>query len=216
VTPVQKCSCKKTKKPSAHSTPRATSILCIGSPTASPPTAGRCACRRPLPPVLPPGHSSSPAPSSRFRPATACRQSPAPAAGPFLPALARPESADVLRHRWPVPPSPSPVCDGGNPHPGQSLSMACPRGARLQKGLLRRRPPLAHPSLALLRTKEEGRKTHVASLCLRCFIGMLQMFYKDVAKVDQDVAYIVMVVHVCCKPCSKCFIYFSDICCKYV
>jgi hypothetical protein len=42
----------------------------------------------------------------------------------------------------------------------------------------------------------------VASLCFkcfRCFIGMLQLFCMDVAKVDRDVAYVAIVVHVCCK-----------------
>jgi len=29
--------------------------------------------------------------------------------------------------------------------------------------------------------------------------GMLQLFRMDVAKVDRDVAYVVMVVHICCK-----------------
>jgi hypothetical protein len=31
------------------------------------------------------------------------------------------------------------------------------------------------------------------------FRGMLQVFYMDVAKVDRYVAYVAMVVHVCCK-----------------
>ena len=51
-------------------------------------------------------------------------------------------------------------------------------------------------------------KEHVAGLCFkcfRCFIGMLQVFYMDVAKVDWDVAYVVMVVHVCCKRLSPIF-----------
>ena len=36
---------------------------------------------------------------------------------------------------------------------------------------------------------------HVASIhfkCFRCFRGMLQVFYKDVAKVDRDVAHVAM------------------------
>ena len=40
---------------------------------------------------------------------------------------------------------------------------------------------------------------HVASVffkCFRCLIGMLQLFHADVAKVDRDVAYVAMVVHV--------------------
>jgi hypothetical protein len=31
------------------------------------------------------------------------------------------------------------------------------------------------------------------------FVGTLQMFHMDVAKLDRNVAYVVMVVHVCCK-----------------
>jgi hypothetical protein len=37
---------------------------------------------------------------------------------------------------------------------------------------------------------------YVASVC---FVGMLQGFHMDVAKVDRDVAYVAMVVHICCK-----------------
>ena len=39
-------------------------------------------------------------------------------------------------------------------------------------------------------------KENVANVCFRCFRGMLQAFYIDVAKVDQDVAYFAMVVHI--------------------
>jgi hypothetical protein len=45
-------------------------------------------------------------------------------------------------------------------------------------------------------------KAHVASVCFKCFIcliGMLQGFRMDVAKVDRNVTYVAMVVHVCCK-----------------
>jgi hypothetical protein len=38
---------------------------------------------------------------------------------------------------------------------------------------------------------------------------MLQVFRTDVAKVNRDVAYVAMVVHVCCKFMSQCFICFS-------
>ena len=73
---------------------------------------------------------------------------------------------------------------------------------------------------------------------------MLQVFHVDVAKVDQDVAYVAMAIHVCCKSliqtfqlfqiyvsrvlsrCCICFTlmlqvfhpdvaYVSHICCKY-
>ena len=36
---------------------------------------------------------------------------------------------------------------------------------------------------------------HVANVhfkCFRCFRGMLQLFHKDVVKVDRDVAYVAM------------------------
>jgi len=42
---------------------------------------------------------------------------------------------------------------------------------------------------------------HVTSACFkcfRCFVGMFQVFHADVAKVDRDVAYVAMIVHVCC------------------
>jgi hypothetical protein len=37
---------------------------------------------------------------------------------------------------------------------------------------------------------------------------MLQVSYVDVAKVDRDVAYVAMTIHVCCKCVFKCFSYF--------
>jgi hypothetical protein len=35
--------------------------------------------------------------------------------------------------------------------------------------------------------------------CFRCFIYILQVSHMDVAKVDQDIVYVAMVVHRCCK-----------------
>jgi hypothetical protein len=74
---------------------------------------------------------------------------------------------------------------------------------------------------------------HVASVylkCFRCFRGMFQLFHTDVAKVDQDVAYVAMVIYVRCKRMSPMFhlffqryvasvfiwdvAYISHICCK--
>jgi hypothetical protein len=49
---------------------------------------------------------------------------------------------------------------------------------------------------------------HVASShfkYFRCFRGMLQEFHTDVAKVDHDVAYVAIVVHICCKSLSPMF-----------
>jgi hypothetical protein len=51
-------------------------------------------------------------------------------------------------------------------------------------------------------------KTHVASAHFNyfiCFREMLQLFHTDVAKVDQDIVYVIMVIHVCCKCSSKMF-----------
>ena len=63
-------------------------------------------------------------------------------------------------------------------------------------------------------------KAHVASLCFeyfRCFRCMLQVFQMDVVKVDRDVAYVAMVVHVYCKGLLPMFhLCFSDACCKCV
>jgi hypothetical protein len=45
-------------------------------------------------------------------------------------------------------------------------------------------------------------KINVANVCFKCFIyfrDMLQVFHMNVAKLDQDVPYAAMVVHVCCK-----------------
>jgi hypothetical protein len=58
------------------------------------------------------------------------------------------------------------------------------------------------PRSALPSYERRRVKTHVVSIhfkCFRCFRGMLQVFQINVAKVDQDVAYIAMAVHVCCK-----------------
>jgi hypothetical protein len=41
-------------------------------------------------------------------------------------------------------------------------------------------------------------KTHVLSVFI-CLRGMLHGFCMDVAKVDRDVAYTAVVIHVCCK-----------------
>jgi hypothetical protein len=56
-------------------------------------------------------------------------------------------------------------------------------------------------------------KPHIASKCFKCFKcfrGMLQVFHTDVAKVDRDVTYVAMVIHVCCKLLSPMFHLFSQ------
>jgi hypothetical protein len=40
---------------------------------------------------------------------------------------------------------------------------------------------------------------------------MFQMFDIDVAKVDRDVAYVVVAANVGCKRCSQCLFFFSDV-----
>jgi hypothetical protein len=40
---------------------------------------------------------------------------------------------------------------------------------------------------------------NVCFSCRRCFRGMLQVFRIDVAKVDRDIAYVAMAIHICCK-----------------
>jgi hypothetical protein len=41
------------------------------------------------------------------------------------------------------------------------------------------------------------------------------VFYVDVAKVDWDFTYVVMILHVCCKCLFLMFhLFFSDVCCK--
>jgi hypothetical protein len=59
-------------------------------------------------------------------------------------------------------------------------------------------------------------KAHVVSSCFKCFIclrGMLQVFRMDVAKIDRDVAYVAMVIHICCK---RMFLMFHLLYCKCV
>jgi hypothetical protein len=49
--------------------------------------------------------------------------------------------------------------------------------------------------------------SHVANVsfkCFRYFKGMLQMFHMDVAKVNRDIAHVIMVVYLCFK-CMFCF-----------
>jgi hypothetical protein len=62
--------------------------------------------------------------------------------------------------------------------------------------------PSAGSRSAVLRRLPGFAKAHVARVCLkcfRCFRGLLQLFHMYVAKVDQDIAYVAMVVYICCK-----------------
>jgi hypothetical protein len=63
-------------------------------------------------------------------------------------------------------------------------------------------PEPAIPRSTLSRPEEEGQTTHVSRVrfkCFRCSISMFQLFHVDVVKVYRDVAYVIMLAHVCCK-----------------
>jgi len=72
------------------------------------------------------------------------------------------------------------------------------------------------PTSLLYSPKRQGDvalKPHVASVyfkCFKCFRGMLQVFYIDVAKVDRDVANVAMVFQVYAPNVSS----VSDVCCN--
>jgi hypothetical protein len=42
-------------------------------------------------------------------------------------------------------------------------------------------------------------KVHIEIVCFMCFRGTLQVLYIDVAKLDRDVAHVVMAIHICFK-----------------
>jgi hypothetical protein len=55
---------------------------------------------------------------------------------------------------------------------------------------------------------------HVASVHLKCFRCLFQVFHTNVVKVDRDVLYVAIVIHVCYKrqAClSGCYICFTHI-----
>jgi hypothetical protein len=63
-------------------------------------------------------------------------------------------------------------------------------------------------------------EAHVTSVCFKYYCKyfrvMLHVFHIDVAKVDWDVVYAAMVIHVCYKRLFPMFYLFSDVCCKNV
>jgi hypothetical protein len=63
-------------------------------------------------------------------------------------------------------------------------------------------------------------KAHVVSVCFKCFKYfkcMLQVFQMDVVKIDRDVTYVAMIVHLCCKGLLPMFSsVFWDVCCKCI
>jgi hypothetical protein len=76
----------------------------------------------------------------------------------------------------------------------------------------------SHAPPAPIPTARIGRPDlpHVTSTCFRCFICMLQVFHTDVVKLDQDVVYVAMVVHVCCKCLFPIFLLIFHLGCKCV
>ena len=98
----------------------------------------------------------------------------------------------------------------------------------ITRGQRRRSPgPRSHPPAVILlhRCRTAGSRcsvlrllscqvllnAHVASVCFECFRGMLQVFQMDVAKVNRDVAYVAMVVHVFRKGMLPMFHVFLDV-----
>jgi hypothetical protein len=86
-------------------------------------------------------------------------------------------------------------------------------------------PPRPHNRLLLCRAPstwlpcfaEKRMLQEYVSSVFRCFRGMLQVFQMDIAKVDRDVAYVAMIVHICCKGLLPLFrLCFPDACCKCV
>jgi hypothetical protein len=90
-------------------------------------------------------------------------------------------------------------------------------GTRRSAGSWHRRPMVSPPTTAAVsrfrwRRRPHQDMSHVARVffkCLRCFRDMLQVF-------RMDVAYVVIVVHVCCRRLFLMFHLFFDICCKCV
>jgi hypothetical protein len=107
--------------------------------------------------------------------------------------------------------------------PGGRGRCRCRRRRDAQTQLASSRDPewldLERASAAALRAPFLPRmlQAYVASVCFkcfRCFICMLQVFYVDVAKVDRDVAYVAMTIHVCCKRLFQMFQLFqTDVAC---
>jgi hypothetical protein len=63
----------------------------------------------------------------------------------------------------------------------------------------RHRSPRQRASIHPMQQVDVALKAHVARVCFKCFKGILQVFQMDVKKVDRNVAYVAIVVHVCCK-----------------
>jgi hypothetical protein len=58
---------------------------------------------------------------------------------------------------------------------------------------------------------------HIASVHFKCFRYFGRTFHMDVAKVDRDITYDAMFVHICCEHLSPMFyLCFSYVCCKRV
>jgi hypothetical protein len=119
-----------------------------------------------------------------------------------------PPATVLSLHRAPMllPAAPSFLSTGHPPAAAFSTApSAFSTGAAFSIGATRHSTASSSASTSLHSLKQQGDvrlKTHVTSVyfkCFRCFRGILQVFYTDVAKVDCDVAYVAMVVHLCCK-----------------
>jgi hypothetical protein len=58
-------------------------------------------------------------------------------------------------------------------------------------------------------------QTYISSVLGVSYIYILQMFHLDVAKVDLNVVYVAMAIHVCFKRIFQVFHLFLGICCKF-
>ena len=107
----------------------------------------------------------------------------------------------------PAVPSPDPAA---SPLPRPTASMACVRVRTIQRAYATAvSHQVGHGRAAMLCFKCFWMLfRHVASPCFKyfsCFRCMFQLFQADISKVDWDVAYVAMVVHVCCKRLSPLF-----------
>ena len=78
------------------------------------------------------------------------------------------------------------------------------QSGQIQSGLLQ-----LHLVLPFLPRMLQACVASVCFKCFRCFICMLQVFHVDVAKVDRDITYVAMAIHVCCKRLFQMFQLFQ-------
>jgi hypothetical protein len=129
-----------------------------------------------------------------------------------------------------VPRDHRPACLRRLVHAPRTVARSRPRGFALAVTCLATMAisqDCLHRIISTRRPRHVALKTCVANICytcFRCFIVMFQVFRMDVAKVDPNVAHVVMAIHVCCKSLLKMFHLFQTyvasvitaccICCK--